>query len=373
MRSSPRLRRAATAAGATLALSFAAVAVSGPAASADPARNAVYTESNATAGNSVLAFHNNGDGTLTPIGAYTTAGNGTGSGLGSQGALVVGDNDHTLVAVNAGSNTISAFKIAEDGQLRLLDTIDSGGISPISVAIHDRDIYVLNATSLTIAGFELDGNHLRARADAVRSLSPTASGPAQVAFTPDGTHLVVTEKATNALDTFTIDHHGRAGDAVSSASNSTTPFGFGFDAHGHAIVSDAGAGPATAAVSSHVINDQGAHTISVVGDTQTAACWIAISPDGRHAYTTNAASGTVSAYAIGADGTLTLTNPTAIAGAGHPTDETVGGTAASLFVLDTVGQRLVAAPVNADGTLGTSSTAASGLPATAVGVAATRN
>jgi DNA-binding beta-propeller fold protein YncE len=47
-----------------------------------------------------------------------------------------------------------------------------------------------------------------------------------------------------------------------------------------------------------------------------AACWIAISQNGGHAYTTNTGSGTVSELVIGADASLTLKN--AVAGVTGP-------------------------------------------------------
>ena len=105
--------------------------------------------------------------------------------------------------MTAASDTASVFAIGDDGRLRLLDTFDSGGSTPISATIADRRIYVLNAGSSTVAGFDLLGDHVRPIAGGVHSLSAGAAGPAEVAIAPDGRHLVVTEKASNTLDTFT--------------------------------------------------------------------------------------------------------------------------------------------------------------------------
>src|SRR2546422_8607410 len=54
------------------------------------------------------------------------------------------------------------------------------------------------------------------------------AGPAQVSFSPDGSVLVVIEKGTNLIDTFTVGDDGVAQPGVSFASNGTTPFGFAF-------------------------------------------------------------------------------------------------------------------------------------------------
>jgi 6-phosphogluconolactonase (cycloisomerase 2 family) len=43
-----------------------------------------------------------------------------------------------------------------------------------------------------------------------------------------------------------------------------------------------------------------------VATTETAACWVVVSNDGRFAYTTNAASNSVSGYRIGFDGDISL-------------------------------------------------------------------
>src|SRR5215510_11942550 len=56
----------------------------------------------------------------------------------------------------------------------------------------------------------------------------TTAGPAQVSFSPDGGVLVVTEKGTNLIDTFTVNESGVAQPGVSVPSNGGTPFGFVF-------------------------------------------------------------------------------------------------------------------------------------------------
>src|ERR1043166_2602074 len=59
---------------------------------------AVYVLSNGTAGNAVLAYARADDGSLTPAGSYSTGGNGTGAGLGDQGALVLSADGRSLFA-----------------------------------------------------------------------------------------------------------------------------------------------------------------------------------------------------------------------------------------------------------------------------------
>jgi 6-phosphogluconolactonase len=99
------------------------------AAKSDAVKGAVYTLSNSPAGNAVLAFPRAANGSLGAPVPYPTGGNGTGAGLGSQGAVVLSKTRHELFAVNAGSNSVSLFSVTNDG-LELESTVPSGGTTP---------------------------------------------------------------------------------------------------------------------------------------------------------------------------------------------------------------------------------------------------
>src|SRR5207244_8432657 len=126
------------------------------AALADGEKKAVYTITNAASGNEVLAFQRSANGSLTPAGSFATGGTGTGAGLGSGHSLVVSDDGQELVVVNAGSSTISAFKVEQDGLRLIGGPVASGGTRPTSLTLHDDLVYVMNAGSNSIAGFRLD-------------------------------------------------------------------------------------------------------------------------------------------------------------------------------------------------------------------------
>src|SRR3954453_16519639 len=105
---------------------------------------ALYALTNAPTGSAVLAYARSADGSLTPAGSVPTGGLGTGAGLGSQNALIVDDDHRLLFAVNAGSDSISSFRI-RSGQLELVGAVPSGGSMPTSLAYHHGLLYVLNA------------------------------------------------------------------------------------------------------------------------------------------------------------------------------------------------------------------------------------
>src|SRR2546430_2230489 len=104
------------------------------------ARTAVYTLSNQPSGNQVLELSRAADGSLVQTGAYATGGLGTGAGLGSQNAVIVTADRQFLLAVNAASNSVSAFAFGRHG-LKLLNVVPSNGVTPISVTAHDNVVY----------------------------------------------------------------------------------------------------------------------------------------------------------------------------------------------------------------------------------------
>ncbi len=142
---------------AVLGLLAALLALSLPAgvAARDFGRGgSVYTMTNAATGNAVLAYARAADGSLSLSGTFPTGGSGTGSGLGSQGAVTLSADGQWLAAVDAGSNDVALFSVNPDGSLRLADRVVSGGSDPISVTLHGPFLYVLDAGGNgNIAGF----------------------------------------------------------------------------------------------------------------------------------------------------------------------------------------------------------------------------
>lgn len=233
-------------------------------------------------------------------------------------------------------------------------------------------VEVLNAGDNTVSGLWLGagGLHPVAMADATASLSAGASSPEQVSFTPDGSRLVVTEKGSSTIDTFTVAANGRLGTAVTTPATGAAPYGFGFDAAGNVVVSDAAGGPAgTAAVTTYRIQSDGMlAVISDVPDGQDAACWLIVNAAGNRAYTANAGSGTISTYGVGAFGNLTLRASVAATTGGHPVDLAISGS--TLYDLVSPQGEIATAPIHPNGDLGAAGLPVTGLPASATGLVA---
>jgi 6-phosphogluconolactonase len=341
---------------------------------ADQNGRMVYTLSNASSGNAVLAFEQRGD-TLIPAGSFPTQGVGSGGGLGNQGAIVLSDDGETLLAVNAGSDDVSVFRVHDNG-LTLADKVSSGGVRPISIAVHEDWVYVLNAGGSgigNITGFVLTSRDtLKPIPGSTRPLSGPATAPAQVEFNPEGDTLVVTEKATRIIDTYTVDENGVADGPVSQPSSGVTPFGFSFNKRGVLIVSEAFGGTANAsAVSSYTLRN-GALVLrsGSVPDFQSAACWIVVTKNGKFAYTSNTGSNNISSYRVGRDGTLTLLAAVAVATGAAPIDMALNRNSKFLYVLNATARSIDVFRVDRGTGQLTPVTSLSGLPAGANGLVA---
>jgi 6-phosphogluconolactonase len=292
---------------------------------------AVYTMTNAFEGNAVLVFNRDSKGELTPAGEYPTEGLGTGAGLGNQGAVILDPSNRWLFVVNPGSNDISVFAVEEDG-LSLVERTASNGDVPISLTYSRNLLYVLNAggsvgASDTISGFTVgtDGA-LTAIPGSTRPLSADSVGPAQIQFNSDGDVLVVTEKGTNMIDTYTVDSLGVPGAPVPQLSVGATPFGFAIGKRNQVFVSEAvGGAPGAGTVSSYSLADNGVLDVidPSVSTTETAACWLldrngrtgrtgkgsapidmSLSNDGRNLYTLNSGNASISVFRVKHNGGL---------------------------------------------------------------------
>lgn len=346
-------------------------------ASADVPKGAVYTLTNAAAGNAVAVFDRGRDGTLTPAGTYPTGGLGTGAGLGSQNAVILSNNDKWLFAVNAGSNDISVFS-ADPVGLTLIDRVPSGGTNPISLTVYKDVLYVLNAGGAgNITGFNVMGDGtLEPIPASTRPLGGSGVAPAQVQFSPNGRLLAVTEKASNMIDTYSVDKNGLAGAPTTFPSSGATPFGFTFIGNATLVVSEAHGGPAgSSSVSSYAVSPTGQLTVvSASAQThQNAACWIVATKNGQYVYSTNAGSGSLSGFGVDGGGSLNLLTPdgrTGVTGDGStPIDAAVNNNSHYLYALLAGAHGIAQFEIQADGSLVNLGTVL-GLPAGDSGLAA---
>src|SRR5262245_50421809 len=296
----------------------------------------VRVQTNELSGNQIVVFDRADDGSLSQAGVYATGGNGGAAApgtesdlLAAQGSLAYDSRHSLLIAVNAGSDTVTTFKVHGD-RLQSRKVVPSGGQFPASIAVHDGLAYVLNSGGTGIVqGFSIRGHHLRPIAGSARSLG-LANGnppdfltsPGQVGFTPDGQKLIVTTKASGShVLVFGVRPDGTLSTApVVNSSATPVPFAFTFTPQGRLADGEAG----TSSLTTYTINGNG--TLAdprSASDGQMALCWIVRAGD--FYYVSNTASNNLSSFTVARNGTPSLL--AAVAGTTHtgPIDMTVSG------------------------------------------------
>ncbi|MEK6151827.1 hypothetical protein WIW50_01125 [Flavobacteriaceae bacterium 3-367] len=337
------------------------------------------TGTNIQGPNVIIAYAREADGSLTPIGPNPTGGNGGdfdgGEGLDpliSAYALTKTDDNENLLAVNAGSNTITSFNINEDYSLELVGSQPTGDLGPNSIAYSERSdaadglkgiVYVSNISRQEfLAGGEpeqqgsitgywlLDDGSLSPIAGSTRNL---ANRPSAVQFSPDGNWLVVASINAGAaalasgsedeIVVYSVNADGTlSADQVAGATstlrgntdgrNLPSAIGFQIVGNNYVVVTEArefqpdGTPPAFPAlqdgsVSTWQIQADGSLTpISMdvrsgEGNTGRTACWLDFTADGNTFFVSNAIEAGLASYSF-SNGAVQLLDQTAALGTG---------------------------------------------------------
>jgi Lactonase, 7-bladed beta-propeller len=342
-----------------VAASFAGTSFAAPGTARD-ASHVVFVLTDNTSANQVVAYDRGVNGTLSQAGVYSTGGKGAaldGSVVdhtASQGALAYDASRGLLFAVNPGSSTLSVFRVHGD-RLTLTQVVSSGGSFPVSVAVRNGLVYVLDALNGGwVQGYAAFGDFLLPLPGSGRplGLNPSATPqftttPGQVAFSPDGSKLIVTTKGnTNAIDVFSVGRIGYLSfSPVVNVEPGAVPFAVSFDGAGNLVVAEAG----TNALATFGLGADGTVTpLHSVATGQAATCWVAAA--GPFFYASNAGSGSVSDIASGPGGSLSLLGTTATDAGTVDAAATPDGS--FLYVQTGAQGNVDAFRVNADGSLG---------------------
>jgi WD40 repeat protein len=338
-----------------------------------------YTETNGNP-NKLVVFARNSDGTLKQQGTVSTGGQGghqgqpinvmapppvcTGNGAGcpsldSQDAIASTPNGKLLFAVNAGSNTVSSFRVTRHGA-QLVNQVSSGGKFPNSLTVHGNLLYVLDSNSLNIQGISFTSSGVMtpvSGASQPLSAGGTIPGaPHDISFDNTGKWIVVAKLANpmtlspvGAIDTFPVNANGTVGPAVSSNSSTPVAFSIGFDSGDHVLITTLGNPFAFKAGSleSYSIGPTGSLThIASVSTVGYAPCWDVES--GKYGYIVNAdilgpAAPSVSTFRLFGNGQFTYLGHTPRLGS-EPleTDEALSPDGKYLYVLSPIDDRAFA-------------------------------
>jgi 6-phosphogluconolactonase (cycloisomerase 2 family) len=285
-----------------------------------------YVDGNTVGVNTVVVLARHADGSLTPTASSPVAvgGAGTGAGLASQGAIQASPNGRYLLAVDAGSNEISVLRVQGHGRLTAVGRpVSSGGVKPVSIAIRpDGVTYVANVGTggSNYTGFRLASNGQLTPIPGSTVAVPESSGQGDVLFNTTGDRLVGTRDNPSLIDSFSVSHAGYLTAAPGSPFTAETlgPIGAEFRPTNPSqlFVTNAHAGAGNGTVSAFQVAENGTLT-AIAGSpfrtNETASCWIEITHDGRFLFSVNTASATISRFEIKADGSLELLGSTPFA------------------------------------------------------------
>ena len=281
----------------------------------------LYVNDNTAGANTIAGFARHADGTLTalPGSPFSAGGAGSGAPVASQGSLQQTADGRFLLATDQASNQISVLRIRPDGSLVPVDLVASGGVQPVSIAVHGPLVYVANAGAggNSYSGFVLGPfGHLHPLRGSTIAL-PDGSQPGDILFNATGTKLAATRVGTSLIDSFRVRLDGRLAAAPGSpiAAQGLGPFGSEFRPTNPSqlFVSNAHDGAGKGTVSAFAVGPFGSLTSigdSPFADLQTAPCWVEISHDGRYLFAVNTAVATISRFSIAPGGALTLLGTT---------------------------------------------------------------
>lgn len=334
-----------------------------------PITGHVYVNDNVGPINTIAAFDRHADGSLSVMDGSPFVAGGAGAAVASQGALQLSVDGRYLLAADAGSNQISVLRLTDDGALRPVhgSPFWSGGIQPVTIAVHDSLVFVGNNGNgeggANYTGFLLSpAGRLTPIPGSTYSLpSPTTIG--DVLFNGDGTRLVGTRVDSSLIDSFTVAN-GQLTAAPGSPfeAQGYGPFGSRFrptnpDQLYVSNAHNATGGPAPGTVSAFGVGADG--TLSSIGASpygtdQIAACWVEIAHNGQYLFAVNTGSNSVSSFSIASNGSLALIGSTALSGSLAnlgALDAGIDPTDHFLYVVERGANAVAGLRVNADGSL----------------------
>jgi 6-phosphogluconolactonase len=347
---------------------FASVLLASPSFAQSQPQGAVFSMTNASAGNEIVAFVRGQHGDLTLVGNTPTNGTGNDKALESQGSIAMTKDGAWLLAVNSGSDEITVFSV-QGTTLTQTDKVASGGKKPVSLAVGPDSVYVLNAgNGNNITGFTLDAQgKLTPIAGSTQTLSASQTSPSQVGWSPNGQLLLVTEKDTNMVDAITINP------ATNSPATFTalpaagrTPFGFAFRGEHHLFSAEANAGVANGGtVTNYGVRQNTLETVQGSLPTgQSSTCWIVTSGAKPFVYVSNTGSNSITGFQVKNGGELDiLTHSGLTATTGNaPADLATVRGMRFVYVLDSGDGTVEGFSVANDGSLTSLGPATAGLP-----------
>ena len=280
----------------------------------------IYLESNSTAGNSILAFKNDGTGNPTFLGSTPAGGIGV-----FDETFVLGpfDSDQNLIAnpqgtllfaVNSGSNSIAVFRITPDG-LRAVkgSPFASGGSHPVSLGLKDDILVVVNKDEDPAQNANLvQPNYTTFRVSPNGQLTPVDDSTVSVAYGSSPSQALIASRGDivfgadflgGLLQSFRIDEDGRLRQNLPQAlpdSVFTDQTGghqpLGMRTHPNLPILYVSITPISQ-VAVYRYNERGILSfVRTVSDSGNAPCWVVVNNTGTRLYVTNTGDNSIAVY-----------------------------------------------------------------------------
>jgi 6-phosphogluconolactonase len=286
----------------------------------------LYTINNDPQQNAIIVLNRNNDGSLTAAGApIPLGGKGLiGGDIDEQGAVRV--HGRFVLAVNPGSQSIAVLQRKGDQLTPVAGSpFASGGFTPLSLSAHGNMVYVANqatpfsnpTSAPNVMGFQMSKDGRLTPIANSKINFPSGEGPAQIEFSPNGKFVAVTSgfqnEPSSRIHNYVVQKDGTLVPVAGSAAQPNGASGvvgyswspdsnrlFVSNFRGSAIVTF-NVDPMTGAL--HQMGD-------ALPNGEQAACWTAISADGKTLYAANFVSNSISVYDVATDGQLKLLSTT---------------------------------------------------------------
>ncbi len=133
------------------------------------------------------------------------------------------NNKQYLYIINSGTNLINEYEVNNNGSLRSLGSIASGGVDPMNIFIPDGvNGYVPNRGSGTISWFKVSDD---GALNFIKTYSTNGSGSRSLTFDKNAVNMYVANQYSNDLSRFKINLDGSLTFVTKYNSGGVQPFG----------------------------------------------------------------------------------------------------------------------------------------------------
>jgi hypothetical protein len=282
----------------------------------------IWLESNSTAGNSILAFQNNGTATPTFLSSTPAGGIGVYDGTFALGPfdsdqnLITNPEGTLLFAVNSGSNSIAVFNITSTGLTPVAGSpFASGGSDPVSLGLNGDVLVVVNKDLNPAQNASLvQPNYATFRVSRSGALAPISgstvsvaygSSPSQALVGAQGPFVFGADFLGGLLQSFYLDSQGRLHQNLPQALPTSLfagqtaahqPLGMRTNPNAPVLYVDI---PGLSELTVYSYFGFGIPSfVTAVSDSGIAPCWATVNHSGTRLYLTNTGDNSIEVYDV---------------------------------------------------------------------------